>query len=148
MITQGENFDRYLRSPILAPIAFSSVSSGLRAATPRRALEGLDYFFRRDVANQRVLRERASTQPAQGGVETTAARIVRGQNFCCSVLRTAVQVNPNLEVVVLRHHHADQFADLLWPAMPTVSAREIMRRFSTSISAIASITSSTFHKSP
>src|ERR1700752_4754740 len=80
----------------------------LHAALAKR----LDDLFGGDVSYQRILRKRTAAQSAERRIETPAARVVGRRNLRRSLIGTAVQMDANFEVIVRRHHRADQVADL------------------------------------
>src|SRR5580692_1946079 len=81
----------------------------LRATMSKR----LDHFLRGDVPHQGILREGAPAESAEHRIKPAAPRVVGRQYFLDGLIGAAVQVNADVKIVVLRHHRADQIADLL-----------------------------------
>src|SRR6202030_4259325 len=77
-------------------------------------LQSRNYFFGRDVADQRILREGAATQSSQCGIKAPATRVVGSQNLCFRMLGAAVQMYSDLQIIVLIDYRANEFTDLLW----------------------------------
>src|SRR5260221_1886995 len=65
-----------------------------RASLPKRR----DLRLRRDVTNQRILRERTPAQSAQRRIKAATAGIVCTPNLARVLLATAVQVGTNLAI--------------------------------------------------
>src|SRR5262249_34861814 len=62
---------------------------------------------------QFVLREWTTTKPAEGRVEAAATGVIGGQNLRGRLIRAAVQVNADFEIVVALHNGRNHLANLL-----------------------------------
>src|SRR6516164_8879782 len=67
----------------------------------------------RNISDERVLCEGTSAQAPNGRIETPAASIVGRDYLVRRLLRTAVQVYTNLEVIVFRPDSLYEFRNLL-----------------------------------
>lgn len=79
------------------------------------ALKFSNRNFSSDIANQRVLREGATTESTQGGIKATAAGVIGSGNFCRNVIGARVEMNADLDRTIDRvEDGSDQSGNLLW----------------------------------
>src|SRR5580692_9142150 len=71
--------------------------------------ESFNHLLGRNIAHERILGKRATSQPAQGGVEAAAACVVGCHNLCCHLIRAAVQMNADFKISKLRYDRRYQF---------------------------------------
>ena len=132
---------RFRPSPSAKPPKTSALAIG------RRGFAGFRLSSRWDIANQVILREGASAETADGGIEAATTGFIGGDDLGGGLVGTAVQVDSDFQIAVLRHHCRNNFLNFLWRATPTVSAREIVRISWTSSNPTAATTSSTLQGS-